>query len=144
MARNKFDVDESLGEEFNAAQLKRMFRYVRPHLKPILFVVFMMILTTTAVFLGPTLMAIMVDKAIPAKDLKLVFMLSGAFVAIFLFNSLVLKQRIRIMNEVAQKIIKTLRRDLFVHLQKLPFAFYFNSFSKHRLFSHSRKPVQHA
>ena len=124
MARNKFDVDESLGEEFNAAQLKRMFQYVRPHLKPILFVVFMMILTTTAVFLGPTLMAIMVDKAIPAKDLKLVFMLSGAFVIIFLFNSLVLKQRIRIMNEVAQKIIKTVRRDLFVHLQKLPFAFY--------------------
>jgi ATP-binding cassette subfamily B protein len=35
-----------------------------------------------------------------------------------------LKQRIRIMNEVAQKIIKTVRRDLFVHLQKLPFPFY--------------------
>jgi ATP-binding cassette, subfamily B, multidrug efflux pump len=124
MARNKFDVDEALGEEFNAAQLRRMFRYVRPHLKSILFVVFMMILTTTAVFLGPTLMAVMVDKAIPARDLNLVFMLSGAFAAIFLFNSLVLKQRIRIMNEVAQRIIKTLRRDLFVHLQKLPFAFY--------------------
>jgi ATP-binding cassette subfamily B protein len=124
MARNKFDVDEALGEEFNASQLKRMFRYVRPHMKPILFVVFMMILTTTAVYLGPTLMAILVDKAIPAGDLKLVFMLSGGFTAIFLFNSLVLKQRIRIMNEVAQKIIKTVRRDLFVHLQKLPFTFY--------------------
>ncbi len=124
MARNKFDVDEALGEEFNASQLKRMFRYVRPHMKPILFVVFMMILTTTAVYLGPTLMAILVDKAIPAGDIKLVLMLSGGFTAIFLFNSLVLKQRIRIMNEVAQKIIKTVRRDLFVHLQKLPFPFY--------------------
>lgn len=124
MARNKFDVDETLDEEFNVSQIRRMFGYVRPHLKPILFVVFMMILTTTAVFLGPTLMAILVDKAIPAKDLNLVFLLSGAFVVIFLFNSLVLKQRIRIMNEVAQKIIKTLRRDLFVHLQKLPFTFY--------------------
>jgi len=124
MARNKFDVDETLDEEFNAAQLKRMFNYVRPHLKPILLVVAMMILTTTAVYLGPTLTAIMVDTAIPSKDLGLVLLLALGFTAIYLFNSVVLKQRIRIMNEVAQKIILTLRRDVFVHLQKLPFSYY--------------------
>ncbi len=124
MARNKFDVDETLEEEFNTAQLKRMFNYVRPHMKAILTVVVMMILTTTAVYLGPTLTAIMVDKAIPAKNLKLVFLLALAFCGIYLINSFALKQRIRIMNEVAQNIIKTLRRDVFMHLQKLPFSYY--------------------
>lgn len=124
MARNKFDVDETLEEEFNAQQLKRMYAYIRPHKKPILFVIFMMILTTTAVFVGPTLMKILVDTAIPEKNLNLVFLLAGIFLAVYLFNSIVLKQRIRIMNEVAQNIIRTLRRDLFIHLQKLPFSFY--------------------
>jgi len=124
MARNKFDVDEALDDEFDSKQLKRMYQYVKPHMKQILFVVFMMILTTIAVYVGPTLTSILVDKAIPEKNINLVLVLSGIFVAIYLFNSLVLKQRICIMNEVAQNIIRTLRRDLFVHLQRLPFAFY--------------------
>ena len=124
MARNKFDVDESLEQEFNAAQVRRMFHYVRPHLKPILYVVFMMILTTTAVYLGPTLTKILVDKAIPEKNMGLVLILAGAYTAIYLFNSIVLKGRIHIMNEVAQSILASLRRDVFKHLQKLPFSYY--------------------
>ncbi len=124
MARNKFDVDESLEQEFNAAQVKRMFHYVKPHMKSILYVVFMMILTTTAVYLGPTLTKILVDKAIPGKDMRLVLILAGAYTAIYLFNSIVLKGRIHIMNKVAQSILATLRRDVFSHLQKLPFSYY--------------------
>ena len=124
MARNKFDVDESLDQEFNASQAKRILAYMKPHRKAIAFVIFMMVLTTTAVYVGPTLTAILVDTAIPAGNIPLVLLLTGAFTLIYLFNSVVLKQRIRIMNEVAQNIIKTLRRDVFVHLQKLPFSYY--------------------
>ena len=124
MARNKFDVDESLDQEFNASQAKRILAYMKPHRKAIAFVIFMMVLTTTAVYVGPTLTAILVDTAIPGGNIPLVLLLTGAFTLIYLFNSVVLKQRIRIMNEVAQNIIKTLRRDVFVHLQKLPFSYY--------------------
>ncbi len=124
MARNKFDVDESLDQEFNASQVKRILDYIKPHRKAISFVIFMMVLTTTAVYVGPTLMAVLVDKAIPEGNVPLVLILSGVFTLIYLFNSAVVKQRIRIMNEVAQNIIHTLRRDVFVHLQRLPFAYY--------------------
>jgi ABC-type bacteriocin/lantibiotic exporter with double-glycine peptidase domain len=65
----------------------------------------MMVLTTTAVYVGPTLMAVLVDKAIPEGNVPLVLILSGVFTLIYLFNSAVVKQRIRIMNEVAQNII---------------------------------------
>jgi ATP-binding cassette subfamily B protein len=34
MARNKFDVDESLDQEFNASQVKRILDYIKPHRKP--------------------------------------------------------------------------------------------------------------
>ena len=33
MARNKIDIDEKLEDEFDLAQLKKTFQYIRPHKK---------------------------------------------------------------------------------------------------------------
>ncbi|NLX77318.1 MAG: ABC transporter ATP-binding protein, partial [Clostridiaceae bacterium] len=68
MARNKFDVDESLETEFNIEHIKRLWGYIRPYGKDILITLFMMILSNLAVLLGPYLLRHAINNIIPAKD----------------------------------------------------------------------------
>lgn len=124
MARNKFDVDETLETEFNIEHIKRLWQYIKPYRKDLLTTLVMMILSNLAVLLGPYLLRHAINNVIPAGD-----MLGLLFVALlFLFSIFVsmvcMKYRIRVMSRVAQNVILNLRRDLFNHLQKLSFNYY--------------------
>ena len=68
MARNKFDIDEELDEEFNAATIRRLLTYILPHHKKVLFAVAMMLLSSAASLTGPYLVKIALDSAIPQKN----------------------------------------------------------------------------
>ena len=46
MARNKYDVDESLESKFDAKQLKRLYSYVGPYKGKLLFVIFLMLISS--------------------------------------------------------------------------------------------------
>ena len=73
MARNKYDVDESLETEFNIEHLKRLWTYVRPHKKDIIKTLLMVILTNIAILMGPYLLRYAINVLIPAGEiLKLV------------------------------------------------------------------------
>jgi len=124
VARNKFDVDETLETEFNIEHIKRLWQYIKPYRKDLLTTLVMMILSNLAVLLGPYLLRHAINNVIPAGD-----MLGLLFVALlFLFSIFVsmvcMKYRIRVMSRVAQNVILNLRRDLFNHLQKLSFNYY--------------------
>lgn len=124
MARNKFDVDEELEAEFNLSHLKRLMVYIRPHMKKILTCVFLMILSSAAMLMGPFLMKEAIDTFIPHKDVTMLILAAGVFVVLLLISTVCLRLRIKIMSKTAQDIIAALRRDVFVHLQKLPFSYY--------------------
>jgi len=124
VARNKFDVGETLESEFNIEHIKRLWQYIKPYRKDLLTTLVMMILSNLAVLLGPYLLRHAINNVIPAGD-----MLGLLFVALlFLFSIFVsmvcMKYRIRVMSRVAQNVILNLRRDLFNHLQKLSFNYY--------------------
>jgi len=124
MARNKFDVDEELESEFNLKHLKRLFTYIKPYRKTMLVTVLLMVLSNMATLLGPYLVKIAMDDKIPAGDVKGLIELAIIFLLSLVVIALCMKYRIRTMNRVGQNILVTLRRDLFTHLQKLPFTFY--------------------
>lgn len=124
MARNKFDIDEKLESQFNLAQLLRVLNYVKPYKKSIIITVSLMFVSSVATLLGPYIFKIALDEVIPSGDTGRLIILSGIFLMTLLVSGICLKYRIHMMSDMGQSVIRSIRSDLFVHLQKLPFTYY--------------------
>ena len=126
MARNKFDVDETLEKdaEFNVKHLIRLKEYIAPYKKPLIMTILVMIVSSIVGLFGPLIMKMTLDDAIPNKDIRLVIILAAALCLTVLLNAAFLKYRIKQMSAVGQGIIRDLRLHLFRHIQELPFTYF--------------------
>ena len=53
MARNRYDVDETLEDSFDLNQVKRLLTYIKPYRKEMGFVIFMMLSSSALTMLIP-------------------------------------------------------------------------------------------
>ena len=106
MARNTFDVDETLEKEFNWSHYKRLGAYIKPYKKAVFKTLFVIILANLASMLGPYFTKIAIDQVIPQKNLSC------------------MRYRIYAITEIGQDILKDMRFSIFEHLQKLPFSYF--------------------
>jgi len=124
VARNTFDVDETLEKEFNWSHYKRLGAYIKPYKKAVFKTLFVIILANLASMLGPYFTKIAIDQVIPQKNLSLLLILG----AIFLFSLMIIgwcmRYRIYAITEIGQDILKDMRFSIFEHLQKLPFSYF--------------------
>lgn len=124
MARNKYDIDEDLQRTFNAAQLRRVLSYVKPYKKQLAITLLLMIVASLSALFGPYIVKTAIDKEIPAGNIKGLMFLAFLFLSTILINAVCTKFRIRFMTDIGQSVIYNIRKDIFVHLQKLPFHYY--------------------
>lgn len=122
--RNTYREDEVLETPFDYHHLLRASVYIKKYLgKMILALCLSAVGGITALF-GPMLTQRALDEAIPNKDMRmlvtLVLVLVGTYAVSVLFTTV----RSRIMVRVGQGIIYDIRKDIFAHLQKLPFQYY--------------------
>ena len=94
MARNKFDVDEELEQEFSWKDFKRLARYVVPYKASIGKVLFTIILANLAGMLAPVFTKIAIDSAIPDQNKMQLFLIGAAFVVTLLIIGLCMRYRI--------------------------------------------------
>ena len=88
VARNKYDVDEALGESFQIKHLKRLWPYLKPFSMPIFITIFLMLVSNGAMMIGPYLTRTAIDQSIPEKNITAVVALAGVFVVALLINSI--------------------------------------------------------
>ena len=128
MARNKFDIDETLEKdsEFNFSHLIRLQKYIAVYGKQLAQTAVIMIASSILALLGPYLLKIAIDSALPPAhgNIPLVIWLAAIMLAASIINMFLIKQKIKTMSRVGQGIIRDLRLDLFKHLQELPFSYY--------------------
>jgi ATP-binding cassette subfamily B protein len=124
VARNKYDVDEDLSKEFDAKAVLRMLGYLRPYRARVAAAVALMIVAALVSLLGPYLFKIAIDDCIPNKNVKLLVGLALALVAAQAISALCLKVRIKVMNDIGQGVIHSIRTDIFEKLQRLPFTYF--------------------
>lgn len=124
MARNKFDVDEELQKGFDWDQFKRMLGYVKPYKTDIAKAVLLMFSASLAALAGPYIVKISIDDMIPSKNIAGLFIMAAVFAAALYANALCLKHRIAIMSRLGQNVVYNIRKDIFTHIQKLPFSYY--------------------
>lgn len=124
MARNRYDMDESLEEGFDAKQLKRLVHYVLPHKNKMLGVVFLMLSSSALTMLIPLFFQQVMDYSIPNKDMNSIILYSILTILVGLYAAIAMSLKTKNMSIVGQNIIHDIREDLFKHLQKLPFSYY--------------------
>ncbi len=124
MARNRYDMDESLEEGFDAKQLKRLVHYVLPHKNKMLGVAFLMLSSSALTMLLPLFFQQVMDYSIPNKDMKSIVIYSILTILVGLYAAFAMSLKTKNMSIVGQNIIHDIREDLFKHLQKLPFSYY--------------------
>lgn len=124
MARNRYDVDENLETPFNFGHLKRAGKYIARYKGKILLALLLAAVAAGADLYTPILTQQAVDVHIPDKNvqglLTMVLYIAICYGLSITFATI----RSRIMTDVGQKIIYDIRKDLFAHLQKLPFSYY--------------------
>ena len=124
MARNKFDVDETLEESFNAAHFKRLLNYIVPYKKTVYRTLSVIFLANIAAMLGPFFTKLVIDDVIPQKNLGMLGLLAIGFTLSVVVTGWCMRYRIRTITVLGQDVLKDMRSDIFEHLQKLPFAYF--------------------
>ncbi|MBQ8325497.1 MAG: ABC transporter ATP-binding protein [Lachnospiraceae bacterium] len=124
MARNRYDVDETLETKFDAGQLRRLLHYMKPYKKELGLAMFLMMSSSGLSMLIPIFLQKVMDICIPNKDFKTICIYAGLTLLISTYVALSLRLKITLTNKIGQSIIHDLRSDLFKHIQELPFSYF--------------------
>jgi len=118
------DSDDILGKAYDPRIVARTWVYVRPYGRHMLWSVLLMICIAGANLAQPFLIKTAIDQAIAHSDVQLLTLTAVAFVFCALVSWLATYGQSYIMSWVGQSVLFSMRRELFVHLQRLSFNFY--------------------
>ena len=122
--RNTYKEDEILEEPFNYRHLLRASSYIKKYIKFMGLALTLSALGGITALFMPMITKKALDVAIPDKNMKMLYTLVGLLVFSYALSILFVTVRSKIMVRVSQNIIYDIRKDLFAHLQKLPFQYY--------------------
>lgn len=122
--KNTYKEDEILEEPFDIHHLLRAFVYIKRYLGKMILALILSALGGIAALFAPMITQHVLDVEIPNKDKDMLFILVGVLIGVFVVSAVFTTIRSKIMVEVSQNIIYDIRKDIFGHLQKLPFQYY--------------------
>lgn len=122
--KNTFRTDEELTKSFSLSDFKRLGTYIKPYKKQVTVILTIIILSNMVVMLGPYFMKITLDNYIPNQEKTKILQLGVVYLLSLILISWSMKYRILKITELGQKILKDMRSDIFIHIQKLSFSYY--------------------
>ncbi|MDE6724500.1 MAG: ABC transporter ATP-binding protein, partial [Ruminiclostridium sp.] len=124
MARNKFDVDETLESPFDIRHLKRALVYCKRYRGKIFLSLFLSAAAAVVGLFAPLITQYALDVTIPKGSIKEILILGGLLLLSIVLSVLLSVRRSKIMTKVGQDIVYDIRKDLYEHLQRLSFEYY--------------------
>ncbi len=124
MARNKYDIDETLERSYDFSKIKRALVYVKPYAAKMLFVLLLASVASVLSLISPALLQKAMDEAIPQKNKEMLIILGVISISVIALNPILGAIKSYMMSKVGQNMILDIRRDVFRHLQRLPFSYY--------------------
>ncbi|MCG7322356.1 ABC transporter ATP-binding protein/permease [Arsenicicoccus bolidensis] len=104
--------------------LSRVARLFAPHALPMAVVLGLIILTAIIGLAPPFLTKALIDDAIPHQDVPLLLRLVGGILAVTVVTQLFGVVQTWLATRTGQRVMHTLRTDLFAHLQRQPLGFF--------------------
>ncbi len=112
----------------NRAQRARTFRriagFFRPYRLAVSLVLASIVLTALMGVINPYLLKLLIDEAIPDRDLQQLNMLVALMIGIPIMSGLISVGQTWLNNIVGQHVMQDLRNALYAHLQRMPLRFF--------------------
>ena len=118
------DDTDAAGRGYDAGLLRRLLGYLRPY-RGLTAVAITLLLSQSALALvGPRLTEQALDVAVPHKDLGLLGLLVGLYLATLLVDFTVEYGGTLLMTYIGQRVMYDLRMEIFSHLQRLSITYF--------------------
>ena len=125
MARNKFDIDETLETPFDIKHLKRALVYAGKYKKTIAAALALSGIAVIVGLFSPIIVQYAVDNCMQSReDIPMLILCAVGFLGCIVVSVFLSQIRSKMMTRVGQDIVYDIRRDLFRHMQELPFEYY--------------------
>jgi ATP-binding cassette subfamily B protein/subfamily B ATP-binding cassette protein MsbA len=134
LPKEKEDEEEILGKAYDPRLVRRLFQYIRPYTRQMVWSVSLMIITSLLSVTGPWIVGHAIDEGIRMGSLSILRFWAGVFLIALILEFVTNRWRISIMAYVGTKIVADIRTALFSHLHTLSLSFY-NQYSVGRLMS---------
>jgi ATP-binding cassette, subfamily B, multidrug efflux pump len=109
---------------YDAALLRRLVRYLRPYRWLATGAVLLLLLQSGLALVGPRLTEQALDVAIPGRDMGLLGLLAGLYVATLLLELTAEYGGLLLTTFVGQRVMYDLRMEIFAHLQRLSVSYF--------------------
>lgn len=116
--------EEALGKAYDARLARRLLGYLRPYRGRVVVAVILLVTASGLQIVGPWLVQMAVDDAIPAGDGRLLSILATAYIAATVLTFLFQYGQELLTTWLGQSVMYDLRAQIFDHLQELDLGFY--------------------
>lgn len=124
MAVNSFREDEQLQATDAKRIAARLFGYLKEYKKEVMVVLIAMTITVGISLFNPMLIEDAIDKYVAELDFEGLIHLAVFAVAVNLVYVVMVKVRMYVMSYISNKIILSIREDVYEHIQELSFTFF--------------------
>lgn len=124
MSVNSFRDDEEQKVELKKVTITRLFRYLFHYKPQIVLVIFIMLIITAIALINPLIIERAINVNVAAKDWRGLLILGGIAGLLYLIHTLLVKVRMYVMAKISNKVLVTIREELYRHIQKLDFGFF--------------------
>lgn len=126
MGLNTVKEDELLEEQVNFVVIKRLFKYLKPYKVQVIKTLLLIFLAAAIDLFNPYFMKLGIDVFITKGDYKGLILLTISMIILNVVAMFLGRIRVTVMAGVTNKILLTIRQDLYNHIQKLSFSFFDN------------------
>ena len=124
MAVNSYKEDENLNEVSKLKTLGRLFSYLLSHKASIFVVLLIMAYCVCVSLINPLIIESAIDNHISTGDYIVLYRLVVIALILNAILIILVKARMYIMAKVCNKVLVTIRQQLYTHIQTLDFKFF--------------------
>jgi ATP-binding cassette, subfamily B, bacterial len=115
---------ESERRPVSTATVRRILRFFRPYLLRVVLTVVAIIAVAVIGLVNPFLLKLIIDEAIPNRDLNQLYLYVGLMIALPIITGLIGVGQTYLNTVIGQSVMQDLRNALYGHLQRMPLRFF--------------------
>lgn len=126
MAKNAINQDEESSNRSKHDILFKLFSYLKPYKFKVFIVIIMLILVMLCNVINPLILQLSIDKYMSKNNIKGLIEIGIIMIIINIISMVISRYRTILMASITNKVLLTIRHELYTHIQKLSFSFFDN------------------
>ena len=108
----------------NKKTVRRVAAFFRPYLPQVALTIGAILIVAVIGLVNPILLKLIIDQAIPSRDLGQLYLFVGLMIVLPMLNGLIGVGQTYLNTVIGQHVMQDLRNALYEHLQRMPLRFF--------------------